>query len=78
MVTDQNVGSCVYYLMSLITLTQNGLMGVFTAPMKRNNDDCGGVCLAQAEDTLQKRIHWFLTDARLVRQVSIVLKGEAQ
>ena len=74
MVADEDVGTCLYQLVGLMALARNGLKGVLTAPMKRYNDDCGGVCLAQTEDTFQERVHRFLADARFVRQVGIVFK----
>ena len=52
MVADENVGTGLYQLVGFMALARNGLKGVFTAPMKRNDDDCGGVRSSQAEDTL--------------------------
>ena len=77
-VADEDIGTSLYQLMSLLTLTGHGLERVLPAPVERNNDDGGGVCTAQTENTFQERVHRFLTDTGLVWQVGVVLEGEAQ
>ena len=52
-VTDEDVGTSLYQLMSLVTLTGNRLESVFAAPVEGNDNDGGGVGTAQAEDTFQ-------------------------
>lgn len=46
MMTDENVCTSLYQLMGFVALAGNRSEGVFTTPVERNDDHCGGVCLA--------------------------------
>ena len=77
-VTYEQVSTRQHEHVGIVTLTENGLQLMLLPPMERDDDDSCGVLLTKMVHSGEQRVHRFLTHTGLVRQISVVLKGEAQ
>ena len=78
MMADKNVGSGINQLAGFLALLGNGFQGVFSSPVKADDDVGIRLRLAQTEDSLAKRIDAFLADTGFVGQEGIVFERQPQ
>ena len=76
--TDQHVGTSKNQTVGLKALAGYGLQGMFTTPVQRDDDHSLRVLSFDGADSHQQRVERLLADARLLRQVAEVLKGQPQ
>ena len=77
-VADEHIGTGINQLAGLLALLGNGFQGVFSSPVKADDDIGFGLRLAQAVNPLTKRIDILLTDTGLVGQEGIVFERQPQ
>ena len=75
---DEDVGTGINQLAGFLALLGNGFQGVLSSPVKAHDDVGIRLRLAQAEDSLAKRIDAFLTDTGFVGQEGIVFERQSQ
>ena len=78
MMSYYHVGSGAYEHVGFMTLQRNGLQRMFASPVQGDDDDGGGVVLAQVKHPLQQRVHRLLADAGFVGKIGIVLESQPQ
>ena len=74
----EHIGTRQHEHVGIVTLTENGLQLMLLPPMERDDDDGRRVLLTEMVHSREQRVHRFLTHTGLVRQIGVVLKGEAQ